>query len=305
MYKQILLVARDSRQGNLLEAPYNYDSTKVLASTFPIMRPGVGPTRHGNMEGSSDAGRGGGTNHVGRDGIHNFLGETELFDKRLFALGFGGFRARQSVVCGDVELAFPPDGENVVREMASNENNFVEEAHGFRSLCASEEEGVIDRVVFGLGAERQRVHAVKTRVPDNLEARLDGHGPDVVDAFTGRSSRARNEGQSLEGCEASVCHIIDSIQVHEYRTVVGALRIPLDDDRADDAASLKPKRVRECVQGPIDWPTRASGSVAQEIIEELVGIAAGERSGLWAGEPNALLDIVKRDFAGEGGEKLI
>ena len=71
-------------------------------------------------------------------------------------------------------------------KVAADENGVVEKADCFRPIVASEEEGVIDRVVLGLIAEWQWVFTVKAGVGDDFEAGFRWHGADVVDSVTSR-----------------------------------------------------------------------------------------------------------------------
>ena len=68
--------------------------------------------------------------------------------------------------------------------MAADENGIVEKADCFRPIVTSEEQGVIDRVVFGFWAEWQWMFTVKAGVGDDLKAAFDWHRADVVDSST-------------------------------------------------------------------------------------------------------------------------
>src|ERR1700720_705537 len=82
--------------------------------------------------------------------------------------------------------------------------------------------------------------------------------------------------------------------------MIGAAGVSLNNHRADDTVGVKTESARERVHCSIDGPAGAASAVPQPVVEKLAGISAGERSCLWTGEPDALLEVVERDVGGHG-----
>ena len=91
-----------------------------------------------------------------------------------------------------MKFALATHGEDAVGKMPADENGVVEKADCFRPIVTSEEECVIDGVVFRFRTEWQWLFTVKARVRDDFEAGFRWHGADVVDSVTRGRGFARD-----------------------------------------------------------------------------------------------------------------